>query len=399
MAATLELLAHVHQLCGAFSQAEVDLAQGRPLIEGVVRDNPKVIEYRYIQEEIYTDLGQVLAEQGRTNRARALLQQKIALLRELVRLNPTASEFSMCLVEADFILVGLEREIGHFDLAETACEEALDMMNKALLEPVPNISLHQNQFQTVVESVRLAVRTGKLLSSRAGTLRTLLKEMEEKTPGGALNRADRRLAVQGYLALAEVAASGGSTPEVLEALHHADRTLDVLLRTTPEEPRLRSLKARIEMMRGSALAGAGKVEEAATAADRAVAILEKLAAEDRSYAYDLACALALQARLDPAAPGPPSAAVAALRKAVEAGFDNVYKLNHDEHLEPIRSREDFRRLVHDAEKNAAASADDVDGKDPAVRTLKPFEDGKAAQTTKTSKKPASTKSVAHADLR
>ncbi len=106
------------------------------------------------------------------------------------------------------------------------------------------------------------------------------------------------------------------------------------------------------MMRGSALSGAGKAGDAAAAAERAVAILEKLAAQDPSYSYDLACALALQARLDPTVPGPPSAAVAALKKAVETGFDNVYKLNHDEHLEPIRSRDDFQDVIHLVTKNS-----------------------------------------------
>ena len=76
------------------------------------------------------------------------------------------------------------------------------------------------------------------------------------------------------------------------------------------------------------------------AAKRAVAIAEPLAVEDSSYAYDLACALALQSRLDPAAPGPPAAAVAALRKAVETGFDNAYKLEADELLgaDPCKRR-------------------------------------------------------------
>ena len=326
--------------------------QARQLIEGVVRDNPKVIEYRYTQGEIYSYLGQVWAEQGRTSWARAVLETEIALEREQLRLNPTSSEFSMNLAESDSFLAGVERETNHFDLAERACEEALGITNKERQEPVPNGSLHKIHFHTVVESVRLAARTGELLSSRASTLRALLQELEKKSPGGPLTGADRRLAVEGYLALAEVAARSGSTPEILEILHSADSTLDVVLRVTPEQPRLRSLKATIELMRGSALAGAGKGREAAVAAERAIAIEEKLAAEDPSYSYDLACALALQARLNPSSPGPPSAAVAALRKAVEAGFDNAYKLGTDEHLAPIRARDDFRELVRLAKQNA-----------------------------------------------
>ncbi len=364
MAATLRILGQVHLLLGALTPAEADLEQGRRLIVGVVGDNPKVIEYRYIQGEIYSYLGQVLAEQGRTTRARAILQQETALEREQLRLNPTSSEFAMNLAESDSFLVGLERETNHVDLAERACEEALGITNKERHEPAPNTSLHKIHFHAVVESVRLAARTGESLSSRASTLRTLLEELEKKTSGGALTGTDRRLAVEGYLALAEVAARRDRAPEVLEALKSADSTLDVALRATPEQPRLRSLKATIEMMRGSALGGAGKAGEAAAAAQRAVAIEEKLAALDPSYSYDLACALALQARLDPSVPGPPSAAVAALKKAVEAGFDNVYKLNHDLHLEPIRSLNGFHDVIHLVSQSSVTPGDSGGGQKP-----------------------------------
>ena len=54
----------------------------------------------------------------------------------------------------------------------------------------------------------------------------------------------------------------------------------------------------------------------------------------------------LLSRLDPAAPGPPLAAVAVIKTDVEAGFDNVYKLDHDEFLEPIRSRGDFQDVIY-----------------------------------------------------
>ena len=360
MAATLRLLGQVHLLLGALTRAEADFAQGGRIIESVVRDNPTVIEYRFIQGEIYYYLGQVLVEQGRTTRARAVLQQAIALERELLRLNPTTTEFSMCLAESNSFLVGLERETDHVDRAESACAEALVITNKERHAPVPNMSLRKIHFHTVVESVRLAARTGESLSSRASILRTLLQELEEKAPGGLMTREDRRLAVDGYLALAEVAARCGSMPEALEALHSADRSLDVVLRATPEQPRLRSLKATIEMMRGSALAGAGKEGEAAAAVRRAVATREKLAALDPSYSYDLACALALQARLDPTAPGLPLAAVAALKKAAVVGFDNVYKLNHDLHWEPIRSRDDFREVIELVRKNSVTPGDSAD---------------------------------------
>ena len=91
---------------------------------------------------------------------------------------------------------------------------------------------------------------------------------------------------------------------------------------------------------------------------------EALVDEDPSFTYGLACALALQAQLDPAAAGPPAAAINALRQATNAGFDNVFKLNNDESLEPIRSRDDFHSVVEHAARNAIAAAQVGDGPKP-----------------------------------
>jgi hypothetical protein len=107
----------------------------------------------------------------------------------------------------------------------------------------------------------------------------------------------------------------------------------------------RSLAVRLEMMRGDVLRQLGKREEAAAATKQAIKLADPLSHDDPAYLFDLACAHALQARLDPAAPGPPMAAVKALQAAVNQGFDNAYKLEHDDRLAPLRDREDFRALI------------------------------------------------------
>ena len=42
-------------------------------------------------------------------------------------------------------------------------------------------------------------------------------------------------------------------------------------------------------------------------------------------------------------------AVKALADFIASGFDNPYKLRNDPRLEPLRSREDFQKLVQDLE--------------------------------------------------
>jgi serine/threonine-protein kinase len=365
LAATLRLLGQVRLLLGSLRPAEADLNQARGLIEEVVRDNPKVIEYRYLQGEIDSYLGQVWAEQGQTARSRASLYQDIALERELLRSNPNLSENLLNLADSASFLAGVERETGRFDLAAPLNDEALAIMEKQTRQGAGNPAGHGIHFHTVIESARLVVRPGEALSShRGGILRALLQRWEQKAPVDPLVGADRHLAVEGYLALAELAARSGSPTEVLEVLNKADATLAVALGATPNQLRLRSLRARIETARGFALAGAGQVAQATRAANRAVDVAEPLAREDPSYNYDLACAHALQARLDPSAPGPQAAAVKALETAIKDGFDNAYKLQNDDRLAPLRSREDFRAVVRLAEERRATAVGTSEARRP-----------------------------------
>jgi hypothetical protein len=71
--------------------------------------------------------------------------------------------------------------------------------------------------------------------------------------------------------------------------------------------------------------------------------------EEPCYLYDLACHLALASTL-PGRAGladPAGRAVQALRDLVASGFDNAYQLRTDPALDPLRKREDFRKLVRD----------------------------------------------------
>ncbi|MGO9470299.1 MAG: protein kinase domain-containing protein, partial [Isosphaeraceae bacterium] len=337
-------------LLGNLRVAEADFEQACLIIDEIVQANPTVIEYRDTQGETYLHLGRLRAERGQTEEARANLGKVMTVERELVALNPTLFNGSGSLAESAAYLAGVEREAGRFDLAAKNCEEALGIKEGRLQRGVGgNDTL---VLLLSIERPRLAACTGESLGTRKTALNTLLPEWE-KTVRDAPRVGDGVwLAVAGYLAVAEITARSGSSADSLGALAKAEAALATALQANPDRPRWRNLQARIETARGFTLAATGKPVEAKAAAERAVAVAEKLAREDSSYNYELACALALLARLDPSAPGPPAAAVAALRGAVAYGFDNVYKLSHDEHLEPIRSRADFHDVIHLLMKNS-----------------------------------------------
>ena len=91
---------------------------------------------------------------------------------------------------------------------------------------------------------------------------------------------------------------------------------------------------------------------------------EKLNHADASSLYDAACMRAVTAAVlratDKSAAAAKQAdaeadrAVAWLKQAIAAGYKNAAHIKKDPDLDPLRSREDFKKLLRELEKKAAA---------------------------------------------
>ena len=73
MAATVGEIGKNRWMLGSLRLAQADIEESRRVIDKVIDDNPEVIEYRNTRGETYLYLGQVSAERGRTEQARACL--------------------------------------------------------------------------------------------------------------------------------------------------------------------------------------------------------------------------------------------------------------------------------------------------------------------------------------
>jgi hypothetical protein len=323
-------------------------------VEALVNTNPDLWFYRFILGEVYTYLGQVRAEQNHTVRARIPLEQAIVLQKPLAAQHPELVSNTITLFESYSIVAILEREAGHADDARKTLGDSVSR-TKQFFESQPLNNHRRVYLQALQESTLIDFARGADTPAQRIALLDILRDQEEFTRAHPEDSIVRCAAVEFALALAQPGETNRAPAVAIENLDRADALIAPGLEITPDHPRLRSRKSRLEVMRGTELLRAGKSNEAKLAATTALAIAEKLAAEDPSYLFDLACALALKARLDPADPAPPAAAVAALRKAIEFGFDNVYKLKNDQHLAPIRPREDFQTLLQDLERSASAS--------------------------------------------
>ncbi|MFO0960752.1 MAG: hypothetical protein U0800_25500 [Isosphaeraceae bacterium] len=118
----------------------------------------------------------------------------------------------------------------------------------------------------------------------------------------------------------------------------------------------RRVLADLMARKAQALAMQGRADEAVLAVGRAVAIVEPLTESEPCYLDDLARHLALASTLPDSAgiAGAADRAVESIRRWIAEGFDNPYKLEHDERLSPLRDREDFRAMVRELRERIEA---------------------------------------------
>ena len=352
LARTFRNRGQTRMIFGSRSGAGDDLEEALRIVESLVKKNPDVSDYRHILGETYTYLGQIRLDQGLTLRTRELLSQAIVWQRELFEQHPNMIQNTLTLFESRYILATLERESGRVEDAQTTLDDTLRQMKKQF-EAAASAMNRRIYFQVLLESTLIECSRGGDATVKLGPLERNLREQETSLQANPEDSVVRCAAVASALALFQFRPTTEAPDLSLEKLNRAAGLIAPGLRITPEHPRLRCLNSGLEMMRGGLLHRAGKTAEASAAAKDAVAIAGKLAGEDSAYLYDLACALALQAGFSPSEPGPAAAALDALRKAVECGFDNVYKLKNDENLAPVRQRKDFQSLVDDTERKSA----------------------------------------------
>jgi tetratricopeptide (TPR) repeat protein len=356
-----EKLGIARLLAGTIHSAETTLMEARRLCEKLVRDNPSVPDYLNDLAQIDVWLAMVYTAQGRTVLVKPVLDEGFAYLQKLLRLNPKHREGLTTVPDYHFAFGRLDGDLGKAQPASESIGKALQLLAEwGRRQPDDQLFLF-DFFETLIASLSLDIQMGRPpMAGRITEIRRIVQELCRRAERDPQNTWAPAEAVSGYLGLAEHSLASGSPGEALESLEKASAVLEPARQRSPELLRLRSLAVRLERMRGDVLKRLGKNQEAATAVEQAVTLAKPLARDDPAYLFDLACAHALQARLDPSASGPPEASIWALRTAVEHGFDNAYKLEHDDRLAPLRPREDFRALIRLMWKKPASFA----GKSP-----------------------------------
>ena len=169
-----------------------------------------------------------------------------------------------------------------------------------------------------------------------------------------------------YSVVGELFRNQGAFTPALEAARKSQAVLDRLLLEQPDSPSYPIELSTTHQLIGRVLAQSGKYADALESFQRAVDLLEGRPDLDAASLYNLASTLSLSFALIGAKVGSPppdddklapadklrrrlyaDRAVALLRQAVAKGFTQLEVYRTDPALDPLRSREDFQKLLAD----------------------------------------------------
>jgi serine/threonine-protein kinase len=331
---------------GRYDDAATCLRQADDRLGELLRENPEAVDVRYWLAVAKQGLGRVALAEGRTA-AGKLLGEAIAIYNDIPAMSLMGRD-RLALARSYILLVRAELQGGHSD--------AIPPLEGRLLKIVEALK------GQLLSSVQLPYRSGQLaqiegliepllFTARATTPaeRIVAQRREVRVREGLAEKQKDNLALQFEVAwsrvqLAELLTSDGQVDEAGSSLAATLPLLIDLAQAEPENLRRRQGLARAFETHARVQARSGHKAEAEDAAARAVAIAEDLARKDTAYLYDLACMLSLRGVLAPSE-SDALAAIAALRRAKEAGFENEYLLRTDPRLAELRSRPDFTASI------------------------------------------------------
>jgi eukaryotic-like serine/threonine-protein kinase len=356
---------------GKNSEAEAEDRKAIALRQKLADDYPAVTEFRSDLARSHNNLGILLSDTGRLSEAVAELRKTIALMQKLADENPAVTGFRLLL--ADFqssLALMLTEQLGKPSEAVTQQlgkpSEAVTAMEKAIA-----------LYQKLADDNPAVIQFRHGLANGHNTLAIALSETGKPTEAEAESRA--AIAIMGkvvdddpkvlkhrvFLAaflrnLGNRLLKLGRPAEALDAYGQSYTLLEQLVKEDPTED---SNRRRSLVGRGLARRALGDPAGAAADVRHALRLSEGLRLPEGAAAFSIACAHAALAGLAgqegtgvSAAEGKAHAdqAMPLLRKAVDAGFRYISLYRTEGALDPLREREDFKKLLAELEQKSAA---------------------------------------------
>ena len=341
------------------SEAEAEYRKAIALWQKLADDNPAVTQFRYELAGSHNDFGNLLNDTGRQSESQAEYRKAIALNQKLADDNPAVTQFRYLLAIERSNLAALALS-GKPSEAETELRKAIELSQK-LADDNPAVIGIRAVLANSHSSLAFALSSmGKLTEAEAECRAavTILGKVVDDDPKVLFHR--EILAVT-LLKLGGFLLKLGRPAEALDAYGRAFTLAEQLIKENPADKDYPTHRGRSLVGRGRARRAVGDPAGAAADVRHALRLSEGLRLPEDA-AFTIACSHAALAGLAgqegtgvSAAEGKAHAAqaMALLRKAVDS-FGNIHDYRTEGALDPLREREDFKKLLTELEQKSAA---------------------------------------------
>ncbi len=361
LADTVSLTGSVLDDTGKTSEAEAEIRKALALRQKLADDNPAVTEFRRRVSSSHNNLGILLHSTGKLSEALAELRKSLALDQKLAEENPAVTQFRHDLASTHNNLGVLLLEMGKPAEGEAEFRTSLALHQK-LADDNPTVTeLRREVAQAYGGLGYVLSKTGKPLEAEAEhrTSLALSQKLADDNPKVPDYRDDVALAL---LQLGEVVRMLGREAEARDGYQRAIALSERLVAENPTRTLYRGHLAPAFWRRGLARRALGDPAGAAADARRALSLYDTLPTRSLQCWFETACCHAALAGLAgqdgagvSAADGKAEAdqAMALLRKAVGMGYRDAGAFRIESALDPLREREDFKKLLAELEQKSA----------------------------------------------
>ncbi len=396
---------------GDTSNAEAEFRQALALYQKLADDIPAVTDFRSRLADSHHGLGWSMADANRPVEAEAEYRKALAIQQKLADDNPAVAEFRSRLADCHHNLGVLLLASGRFLEAEAEQRSALAIQQKlvddnpALIEFRNRLALTHSRLGWELSSAGKSsealseYRKGLALQQRLADDRPMIAGMEVEL-AFSLGEIGRHLAQAGNTAEAidyyrrqeaigkKLTATGLSTPDnedrladcrtniadllrrlgkLDEALAECQNALTVrerLVAAHPESPDYRANLGETYLRLGQIRRNMGNLSDAATALRRACEHYDAIKSLAGNCTFFRACCHAGMTGLGSqpgssvsSAEGDDHAqkAMSVLRQAVSLGYRNPVWYRTESALDPIRERDDFKKLLAELQQHSRAT--------------------------------------------
>jgi serine/threonine protein kinase len=336
--------------------------EARRVLEGLVEGNPNALEFKFSLAHTQNNMGSTLFDEGKPAEALGTVEKARVLAQQVVDTYPSAAQFQRLLATTHANRGQALAELGRFAEA-LASQQRASALFSSMVETNPNdVTAQCFQASAEFDIGDLLERQGK----RVEALPFYEKAVAQLRKQSAAHPTYYPQLLQARLArslekLGLYLSASGKAEQVLAACQEAVSILEKLCQAHSAFAFLRGELAESHAVLGRVQGRAGRPAEAAASFRSAAARMEQLPTFSARNYYNVACYQALLARVATDAGSGLTAdegtaaaerGMVALRRAVAAGYSNVFQLRTDGSLDTLRPREDFRNLVKELQEKS-----------------------------------------------